>query len=101
MHGGCRGHACYDGQQDPTAGNLRNPERKLQQWCDRCFVATVSWLSQDPMNVQTHLKKCFEGIKKLDMSTPSDNDRKQYLSSGIVAPDGKLFRVALHRAATN
>lgn len=44
--------------------------------------------ARDPLNVQPHLKKCFEGIKRLDMSLPADNERKQHLSLGIYSLDG-------------
>jgi len=35
------------------------------------------------------LRRCFEGIKKLEMNLSGDNERKQYLSLGIHAPDGE------------
>lgn len=40
-------------------------------------------------------RRCFEGIKKLEMNLPGDNERKQYLSLGIQALDGACVFVFL------
>lgn len=39
---------------------------------------------------KAHLKKCFEGIKKLVMEGPSlAEGRKAYQTTGIISPDGE------------
>jgi hypothetical protein len=37
-----------------------------------------------------HLKKCFEGIKKLEMVAPKEG-RKAYETTGIFSPDGEYL----------
>jgi dynein heavy chain len=39
---------------------------------------------------QAHLKKCFEGIKKLEMHPPAEG-RKAYQTTGIFSPDGEYL----------
>jgi hypothetical protein len=36
----------------------------------------VQGQARDPQNVQPHLKKCFEGIKRLEMHAPGSEGRR-------------------------
>jgi len=43
--------------------------------------------SRDPNNVQKHIKKCFEGIKSLNMVPPGTRGNKCWEGSSMIAPD--------------
>jgi dynein heavy chain len=49
--------------------------------------------SKDPMAVQKHIKKCFEGIKSLKMIAPGGT-QKTFEASHMLAPDGEVAAFA-------
>jgi dynein heavy chain len=40
------------------------------------------------------LKKCYEGIKRLEMHEPGKDGRRHYEASGIFSPDGEYLPYA-------
>ena len=45
--------------------------------------------SKDPVQVQKHVKKCFEGIKFMDLVPPNTKGNKTYEAKGMIAPDNE------------
>ena len=45
--------------------------------------------SRDPPAVQKHIKKCFEGFKKMDVIPPGKQVNRNFECSGMVSPEGE------------
>ena len=74
-------------------------EKKRQQFPRFYFLSSDDLLeilgqAKDPMNVQPHFKKCFEGIKRLDMHPPGSEGRRHFEASAMQSPDGEKLPFA-------
>ncbi|CEL98551.1 unnamed protein product [Vitrella brassicaformis CCMP3155] len=72
-------------------------ERKRQEFPRFYFLSSDDLLeilgqSRDPEMVQKHIKKCFEGIKVLDLCPPGKQGNRTWEALGMVAPDGEKVK---------
>lgn len=98
-------HACLQPGILTTIGEMDGILEKIQKSLDQYletkrmifprfyFVSDDDLLeilgqSRDPLAVQKHIKKCFEGIKTLKMTAPS-GAQKTYEASIMNSPDGE------------
>ena len=99
-------HACLQPGILTTIGEMDGILEKIQKSLDQYletkrmifprfyFVSDDDLLeilgqSRDPLAVQKHIKKCFEGIKTLKMIAPSGS-QKTFEASIMNSPDGEL-----------
>jgi dynein heavy chain len=69
-------------------------ENKRQQFPRFYFVSNDDLLeilgqSKDPLQVQRHIKKCFEGINTLQLIEPGVQGNRTFEALGMNAPDGE------------
>ena len=75
-------------------------ENKRQQFPRFYFISNDDLLeilgqSKDPLQVQRHIKKCFEGINTLQLIEPGAQGNRTFEAIGMNAPDGE--KVAFER----